>query len=466
MLDRTRRADVIDVQGFLNAHPFSPFQWLIFALCFTIVLLDGFDTAAIGFIAPSLVREWGVTRPALAPVLSAALLGLAAGALLAGPLADRIGRKRVLTGSVVLFGAACLWSSFSATLTELTVLRFVTGLGLGAAMPNAVTLMSEYCPDKRRATLTNAMFCGFPLGAALGGFVAAWMIPHWGWRSVLMAGGVVPLLLAIMMLLLLPESVRFLVARGATRERIRTALARISRTALDARAFVLTEPVPDQAQQDAANAAAPHATGLGLVLARPLLLGTVMLWLSYFMGLVIFYALINWMPLLLKDAGFPPRTASLVAALFPLGGVGAVLFGWLMDRYNANLVIACGFAATALSIFAIGQVPRDVAFLGSVVFLAGITMNTAQASLPALAAAYYPTRGRATGVAWMMGIGRFGGIAGSFLVAELARRQWGFSGTFAVVALAGVAATIALLVKQRAQRNVQRMPIASTTAAR
>jgi len=465
MLDRTRSADVVDIQGFLNAHPFSPFQWLIFALCFTIVLLDGFDTAAIGFIAPSLVREWGVARPALAPVLSAALLGLAAGALLAGPIADRVGRKRVLTGAVILFGAACLWSSFSATLTELTVLRFVTGLGLGAAMPNAVTLMSEYCPDKRRATLTNAMFCGFPLGAALGGFVAAWMIPHWGWRSVLMAGGIVPLLLALLMLLLLPESVRFMVAKGATPARIRAALARIARTALDARAFVLTEPVPDPAKEEPGNVQANQASGLGLVLSRPYLLGTVMLWLSYFMGLVIFYALINWMPLLLKDAGFPPQTAALVASLFPLGGVGAVLFGWLMDRYNANLVIACGFAATALSIFAIGQVPRDVVFLGSVIFLAGITMNTAQSSLPALAAAYYPTRGRATGVAWMMGIGRFGGIAGSFLVAELARRQWGFTGTFAAVALAGVVATIALLVKLRAQRKVALMPTATTTAA-
>jgi AAHS family 4-hydroxybenzoate transporter-like MFS transporter len=449
MLDHTRGADVVDVQGFLNAQPFSPFQWRIFALCFAIVLLDGFDTAAIGFIAPSLVREWGVARPALAPVLSAALLGLAAGALFAGPLADRIGRKLVLTGAVILFGAACLWSSFAASLGELTVLRFVTGLGLGAAMPNAVTLMSEYCPDKRRATLTNAMFCGFPLGAALGGFIAAWMIPQWGWRSVLVAGGVVPLLLAALILLLLPESVRFLVARGAGAPRIRAILARVSPNALGVRAFVLTEPAPARDGKTAA--------GLGLVLSRPYLAGSMLLWLAYFMGLVIFYALVNWMPLLLRDAGFAPQAAALVAALFPLGGVGAIAFGWLMDRYRPNLVIACGFAATAASIFAIGQVPRDVFIVGSMVFLAGIAMNTAQASLPALAAAYYPTRGRATGVAWMMGIGRFGGIAGSFLVAELARRHWGFTGTFAVIALAGVVAAIALLVKQRVQTAAARI---------
>ena len=178
----------VDVQAFFNAHRFSGYQWLIFGICFLIVLLDGFDTAAIGYIAPSLIAEWGVSKPALAPVLSAALFGLAAGALSAGPLADRLGRKRVLIGSVLVFGGACLASAFSGTLEHLVGWRFVTGLGLGAAMPNAVTLMSEYCPDKSRATLTNAMFCGFPLGAAFGGFLAAWMIPHFGWRSVLVLG--------------------------------------------------------------------------------------------------------------------------------------------------------------------------------------------------------------------------------------------------------------------------------------
>src|ERR1700756_3289274 len=216
-------ARTVHIESFLDEHPFSRFQWLVFGLCFCVVLLDGFDTAAIGYIAPSLITEWGLEKPALGPVLSAALFGLAAGALSSGPLADRVGRKAVLVASVLVFGVAALASSFSQSLGQLTVLRFATGLGLGAAMPNAVTLMSEYCPDKLRATLTNAMFCGFPLGAAFGGFLAAWIIPQFGWRSVLMLGGLAPLVLAVAMLALLPESVRYMVARARPVERIRAA---------------------------------------------------------------------------------------------------------------------------------------------------------------------------------------------------------------------------------------------------
>lgn len=434
MQDDGRAVGAVSVQQFLNQHRFTPFQWMIFGLCFLIVLLDGFDTAAIGFIAPSLIGEWGVSRQALAPVLSAALFGLATGAVLAGPLSDRVGRKLVLGVSVLLFGAACAWSAFATTLTELAILRFVTGIGLGAAMPNAVTLMSEYCPDRRRATLTNAMFCGFPLGAALGGFLAAWMIPHWGWRSVLLLGGVAPVLLGIVIVLALPESVRFLLARGGRQEQVRATLRRISASADQAAAFVTTG-------KEAAGG------GMGVIMSPSYRLGTMMLWLAYFMGLVIFYALINWMPLLFKDAGLSAHHATLVAALFPLGGVGAVMSGWLMDRYNANLVVAIGFALTAASIFAIGQSAGNLGLLMAVVFVAGVVMNTAQSSLPALAASFYPTRGRATGVSWMMGFGRLGGIAGSFLVAELARLQFGIGAIFGVVALAGAAAAAALLVK-------------------
>ncbi|WP_028229606.1 MFS transporter [Paraburkholderia ferrariae] len=434
------RSPTVDVQTFINEHPFSPFQWLVFATCFVIVLLDGFDTAAIGFIAPSLLGEWGLAKPALAPVLSAALFGLACGALVCGPLSDRLGRRAMLIGAVLLFGLACIASAFAGSIGQLTVLRFVTGIGLGAAMPNAVTMMGEYCPDRRRATIINLMFCGFPLGAALGGFLAAWMIPHLGWRSVLVLGGVTPLVLCVPPLLRLPESVRYMVANGQPVERIRAALVRISADAAEASAFSMTETAPQTGRK-----------GLGVVLSPVYLVGSLMLWVAYFMGLVIFYASINWMPILLKDAGLPPAHATLIAALFPLGGVGAVLCGALMDRFNANRIIAACYVLTALSVGLIGQAAGDVGALVVVVFVAGVLMNTAQSSMPALAAAFYPTEGRGTGVAWMLGIGRFGGIAGSFLVAELTRRHFTFGGIFATVAVAGLIAGVALLLKQIAQ---------------
>ena len=437
----TTDSTAANVQTVLNEHPFSGFQWVIFALCFFIVLLDGFDTAAIGYIAPSLITEWGVAKPDLAPVLSAALFGLAGGAMFSGPLADRFGRKAVLVGAVLVFAVACLASSYSHDIQMLTALRFVTGLGLGAAMPNAVTLMSEYCPDSRRAMLTNAMFCGFPLGAAFGGFLAAWMIPHFGWRSVLHLGGVAPLVLVVLLVWLLPESVRYMVAKGYGADRIRKPLSRIAGQAVhNVQRFVMTEN----------KAAVEGRSGMGVVLSRQYRVGSVMLWVAYFMGLVIFYALMNWMPVLFKEGGLDPKTATLVAALFPLGGVGAVFFGWLMDRFNANRIIAVGYALTAASIWWIGQEAGSLGWLVVSVFVAGTIMNTAQSSMPALAAAFYPTSGRATGVAWMLGIGRFGGIAGSFLVAELTARYLGFSQIFTVVAIPGLIATAALIIKQLA----------------
>jgi AAHS family 4-hydroxybenzoate transporter-like MFS transporter len=338
----------------------------------------------------------------------------------------------------LVFGVACTASAFAATLQQLTIMRFITGLGLGAAMPNAVTLMNEFCPQRRRATMTNLMFCGFPLGAAFGGFLAAWMIPLWGWRSVLVLGGVTPLLLALLLLIMLPESVRYMVHHGHQIDRIRKVLRRISPAADRAANFVISEPV----QVGGAS------NGVSVILSPSLRVGSLMLWVTYFMGLVIFYALINWMPILFRDAGLDPRTATLIASVFPLGGVGAVAFGWLMDRFNANRIIAIGYVLTAVLIFAIGQVVGNVGLLVVTVFLGGGLLNTSQTSMPALAAAFYPTQGRATGVAWMLGIGRFGGIAGSFLVAELTARQLTFSQIFMVLAIPGAIAALALLVKQ------------------
>jgi AAHS family 4-hydroxybenzoate transporter-like MFS transporter len=218
------------------------------------------------------------------------------------------------------------------------------------------------------------------------------MIPLWGWRSVLQLGGIAPLILTVLLVRFLPESIRFMVANQQGAERIRSVLMHISNTVKDAASFTMSER----------RSAKKGQSGPVIVVSASYIVGSLMMWIAYFMGLVIFYALINWMPILFRDAGIAPRTATLISALFPLGGVGAILFGWFMDRYNGNWIIAIGYGLTAIFIYAIGQSVGTIGLLMAIVFIAGTMMNTAQSSMPALAASFYPTQGRATGVAWML----------------------------------------------------------------
>jgi AAHS family 4-hydroxybenzoate transporter-like MFS transporter len=425
-----------DIQAFINDHPFSKYQWMILALCFVTVAMDGFDTAIIGFIASDLVQEWGVQKSDLGPVMSAALVGLAVGALTAGPMADRIGRKKVLVLSILVFGGFSLVTAFATNLTQLTLLRFLTGLGLGAAMPNAATLMSEYAPERRRALLVNLMFVGFPIGSSMGGFISAWLIPHYGWQSVLILGGVMPLALAVLLIFLLPESARYMVVKNQPQHKIATILKRIAPVA-DNASFVLQEA--GQVKEKSA---------LGVIFSPRYAVGTVMLCLTYFMGLLIFYLLTSWLPLLIRETGASLSQASVITALFPLGGgIGVLILGVLMDKLNPNKVVAVGYVLTGVFVCLVGFSTNSLVLMGVMVFIAGTIMNGAQSSMPALAAGFYPTQGRATGVAWMLGLGRFGGILGAFSGAFLMQAELSFQTIFTLLAIPALVSALALLVK-------------------
>jgi len=425
-----------DIQTFINEHPFSRYQWMILVLCFITVALDGFDTAIIGFIASDLVQEWGVEKSALGPVMSAALVGLAFGALTAGPMADRIGRKKVLVLSILVFGGFSLLTAFASSLNQLALLRFLTGLGLGAAMPNAATLMSEYAPERKRALLVNLMFVGFPIGSSMGGFISAWLIPHYGWQSVLVLGGVMPLMLAVVLIFLLPESARYLVVHNKPQPHIAAILRRIAPLPEQSH-FVLHEP--GQVQEKSA---------LGVIFSPRYLVGTLMLCLTYFMGLLIFYMLTSWLPLLIRETGASLSQASIITALFPLGGgIGVLIIGALMDKLNPNKVVAVGYLLTGLFVCLVGFSTSSLALMGVMVFIAGTIMNGAQSSMPALAAGFYPTQGRATGVAWMLGLGRFGGILGAFSGAFLMQAELAFRTIFMLLAIPAALSALALMVK-------------------
>src|SRR3979411_853409 len=208
------RASLVDVAGFIDRQPVGGFQIKLLLTCAAVLFLDGCDTQAIGYVAPALAKEWGLTKAALGPVFSAGLFGLMIGARVFGPLADRIGGKKIIIFSTLAFGLGTLATAFVQDVNTLLAIRFLTGLGLGGAMPNTVAMTSEFSPRRRRATMVMIMFCGFSVGAALGGFLAAALIPQFGWRSVFIVVGVAPLLLVPILVLKLPESVRFLALTG------------------------------------------------------------------------------------------------------------------------------------------------------------------------------------------------------------------------------------------------------------
>jgi MFS transporter, AAHS family, 4-hydroxybenzoate transporter len=429
----------IDVPSFIDAQRFSPCQWLVLLLGFLVVSADGYDTAAIGYIAPSLAQEWGVARGALGVVMSAALAGLSLGAILAGPVADRIGRKAVLVGAVTAFGAWTLVAAHAQSIGVLTAWRFLTGLGLGAAMPTTITMMSEFAPERLRGLTVNAMYCGFSCGLVAGGAAAVWLIPHFGWRSVLIAGGIGPLVLAVVLLLLQPESAQFLVTRPGTRDRVARILQRI---APEARLAGCTFVAPS-----ALSGRRNMAAALALIVSGHYRRRTLLLWLSFFMALVIYYLMTNWMPTLFRKAGFSMAQGALLASVFPLGGLlGNLVVGWSMDRFGAGRTIVIDYLLAAILVTLVGRSVAHPAYLGVSLFLCGTLVTSAATSLSTFAASLYPTEARTTGVAWAQGIGRLGGIAGSFIGAVLLGLGWDFSTVFGLLAVPAVVSAAAVLM--------------------
>jgi AAHS family 4-hydroxybenzoate transporter-like MFS transporter len=393
------------------------------------------DVAIMGFLAPPILQDWDVSRASFGLVMSAAPVGLVLGALIAGPASDRLGRKTMLTTSVLLFGVFTICTSFTRNLTDMAALRLLTGLGLGAAMPNTTTLLSEYVPQRSRSLLVATMFTGFTLGSGMVGFVAGWLIPHFGWRSVLQLGGVLPILLVPILVLLLPESARFMVVRRRASAEIGAVLGRICHTTF---AIGTQFDAPEPPVQTKTPIRVLFSAGRGVM--------TIALWVTYFMGLLVIYLLTSWLPTLIKDAGLPMSTAVYITAVFQIGGtLGAVLVGWAMDRCTPTRVIAMAYAAGAAVILCIGVSGALSAVLGILVIAAGFCMSGAQTGLNAFAPSCYPTIARATGVSWMLGMGRFGSILGSAIGGVLLSMGWGFTDIVSLLAVPALLAGLAVL---------------------
>lgn len=370
----------------------SSLQLRVILLCAAITLVDGFDTQSIAFVAPHIVDAWRVSPVLFAPVFAAGLLASFIGALVLGPMGDRVGRKPALVISLAIFAAGSLGTALSNSIASLIAMRLVTGLGLGGALPCAITLASEHAPAERRESLVSLMFCGFPLGAVLGGLSSEAMVALWGWKSVFIAGGLLPVVLGALFVPLVPESASYLASRRSSAPGSASAAG--------------TRHAPRSSRPAAVHQLFTEGRASG----------TLLLWTTLFLSLLLTYFLISWIPLIARVSGTNARVGVLAVTLLNLGAVcGSIPLGRLGDRYRPWRVIRAGFATGAIAIFCIGLGQHSPVQLCVAAFVAGMLSIGAQMCTVSYAATLYSTQLRGTGVGWAMGIGRLGAIVGPML---------------------------------------------------
>lgn len=372
---------VLEVECVLDETRRPAFHAMLMMLCGACLVIDGFDAQAMGYVAPSVIAEWGVAKASLGPVFSASLLGMLLGALGLSVLADRIGRRPVLIGATLFFALRMLATPLVSTIPALIALRFVTGLGLGCIMPNAMALVGEFSPAAQRVRRMMFVPCGFTLGTALGGFLSAALIPAFGWCTVFFVGGTVPLLLALAMLAWLGTFAPGLPIDAGTRLVVREASAEGAPVAELFRAGRL--PV------------------------------TLLLWAISFMNLIDLYFLSNWLPTVMREAGYSASMAVIVGTALQTGGViGTLSLGSFIERHGFVRVLFACFVCAAVSVGALGLAAASLPWLLLAVFAGGFCVVGGQPGVNALAGQYYPTALRSTGIGWSLGIGRIGSVLG------------------------------------------------------
>jgi AAHS family 4-hydroxybenzoate transporter-like MFS transporter len=433
---------VTDVSQLIDESRLSRFQIFVAVLCALAVFMDGFDTQMVGYVLPAIAKSMQIAPSALWPVIVSGLVGLMAGALLFGIVADRVGRKWVIIACLVIFGVFMLLTPTASSVPGLMAWRFLTGLGLGGAMPNAIALTAEYSPQRSRATIVMMMFFGFSLGAAVAGFATAGLVKNFGWPAVFYTGAVLPIVFAPILAAYLPESIRVLALRGDAGARIAGLLARIdpSRAVAAATRFVIREE---------------KAEGLPVrhLFREQRAVSTVLLWVMFFMNLLCLFFLASWLPTVITGKGLSLEVAAVATALLQIGGcVGTLCFGPLIDRFGAFVVLSITYVGAAAFIALIGISGTAVPLNIATAFAAGFCIVGGQNAMNALAAIIYPTYIRATGVGWALGIGRIGTIVGASVGGALLASGLPIPTVFMMVALPALctaAATVALAGAER-----------------
>ncbi len=428
-------APTMHVPDIINEGRISAFQYMIVLLCALVMLIDGFDTQAISYMAPLMAKEWGISRVLLGPIFASALVELMVGYLALAPLSDRFGHRRMMIASTIFFALFTGLTVLATDVTELIVLRFLTGAGLGAAIPSAVALTSEYTPKRLRATFVLAIYCGFSFGFVVAGVAAAWLLVPFGWRSLLWIGAGFPLALSVILVVLLPDSLDQLVRAGMKLDQIWIILQRI-----DSR--LAGTPMPAEFTTDQEE----KLNALWSVFGADRIAGTLLLWFVFALNLGEFYALQTWLPTILTDHYYSLTTVATATSLTTTGGiVAAFIVGPAMDRAGAYGSLLCLYLAGVVLVALIGvTLDRPEWILLSTAFFAGFCVSGGQKSVIALSALFYPAPIRSTGIGWALGVGRLGGIAGPVLMGMLIQRHFAATNLFLAASIPMLLAAISI----------------------
>jgi AAHS family 4-hydroxybenzoate transporter-like MFS transporter len=382
----------------------------VIVLCGIAVLLDGYDIQTMALAVPSLTEEWGIEAAAFAYALSASVLGMVLGMAAVAPLGDRLGRRPLLIWGMLLVGLASAATALSTTPTELVIWRLLTGIGLGITLPNATALTSEYVPQRNRAFLIAAMYLGVPLGAVIAGFVAPMLIDAMSWRAIFLAGGLLPLALAVLLFAFVPESVRLLVAQRPKDPRIAGLLNRFVPGVDAVTVYALPK---DRVEKQTV-----------LALFQPQYWArTSLLWCIFALNLFVLFVLISWLPTILTDAGWTRPQALRGAVVIHAGGIfGGLVIAKLVDVGRTVTALTSAYAIVAVGFTLFLVVPGTLPAWTILLLVVGAGVSGSQVALIALSAIFYPASLRATGAGWASGCGRVGAfvapLAGGLVIAR------------------------------------------------
>jgi benzoate transport len=423
-----------DLQRDLAQGPISAFQLTVIALCVGLNMLDGFDVLAMSFAASGVKGDWHLLDSQLGALLSAGLVGMGLGSLTLGPCADRWGRRVIVLLSVAIAGLGMLSSALAREYAELLGLRVLTGIGIGGTIASVAVIVSEYAPDRWRGTALAIYATGYSIGATIGGALAAYAIPRYGWRAAFVIGGTLSLAMLPLAWRKLPESLDFLLTRRppSALRRVNAVLQDMGQQSLAA----LAEPLA------ASNQGGQKSIGAQLkLLMKPT---TLLVWIVFLCTMAGFYFILSWTPRLLNAAGLSAGQGMTGGVLLNLGGIaGCALFALAAARVDTHRLLLGSLIGCALLIVVFGLVMSRLDLALWAALLLGIIANAAMAGLYAVGPPLYPTAVRTTGMGWAIGIGRFGAILAPLASGALLDRGWLpaqlyflFSAPFVVAAVA------------------------------